>query len=57
MINSLLDDVLDRTVVAGFTNVGYRIRSRGWSASELQRDAGQGGAGHGRELGAWSGRR
>ncbi len=36
MINSLLDDVLDRTVVAGFTNVGYRVRSRGWSASELQ---------------------
>ena len=57
MINSLLDDVLDRTVVAGFTNVGYRIRSRGWSASELRADAGQGGAGHGRELGAWSGRR
>ena len=36
MINSLLDDLLDRTVVAGFTNVGYRLRSRGWSASELQ---------------------
>ncbi len=36
MINSLLDDVLDRTVVAGFTNVGYRFRSRGWSATELQ---------------------
>jgi dehydrogenase/reductase SDR family member 12 len=36
MINSLLDDLLDRTVVAGFTNVGYRFRSRGWSASELQ---------------------
>ena len=36
MINSLLDDVLDRTVVAGFTNVGYRLRSRGWSSSELQ---------------------
>ena len=41
MINSLLDDVLDRTVVAGFTNVGYRIRSRGWSASELQRMQGK----------------
>ena len=36
MINSLLDDVLDRTVVVGYTNVGYRIRSRGWSATELQ---------------------
>ena len=41
MINSLLDDVLDRTVVAGFTNVGYRIRSRGWSASELRRMPGK----------------
>ena len=41
MITSLLDDVLDRTVVAGFTNVGYRIRSRGWSASELQRMQGK----------------
>ena len=41
MINSLLDDVLDRTVVAGFTNVGYRIRSRGWSATELQRMEGK----------------
>jgi dehydrogenase/reductase SDR family member 12 len=41
MINSLLDDVLDRTVVAGFTNVGYRIRSRGWSASELRRVQGK----------------
>ena len=35
MINSRLDDVLDRTVVAGFTNVGYRVRSRGWAASDL----------------------
>jgi dehydrogenase/reductase SDR family member 12 len=35
MINSLLDSVLDRTVVGGYTNVGYRIRSRGWSTSEL----------------------
>ena len=41
MINSLLDDVLDRTVVAGFTNVGYRIRSRGWSATELERMQGK----------------
>ena len=51
MIGSLLDDVLDRTVVAGFTNVGYRVRSRGWGASELPRMPGQSGAGHGRELG------
>jgi dehydrogenase/reductase SDR family protein 12 len=41
MIPSLLDDVLDRTVVAGYTNLGYRIRSRGWSASELQRTQGK----------------
>jgi len=36
MINSLLDSVLDRSVIGGYTNVGYRIRSRGWSASELR---------------------
>jgi dehydrogenase/reductase SDR family protein 12 len=35
MIKSSLDSVLDRTVIGGYTNVGYRIRSRGWSASEL----------------------
>ncbi len=34
MINSLLDTILDRTVVAGYTNVGYRIRRRGWSAAD-----------------------
>ena len=36
MINCLLDSVLDRTVIGGYTNVGYRIRSRGWGASELR---------------------
>ena len=36
MTGSLLDSVLDRTVIGGYTNVGYRIRSRGWSASELR---------------------
>ena len=41
MINSLLDSVLDRTVVGGYTNVGYRIRSRGWSTSELPQMAGK----------------
>ena len=41
MITSRLDDVLDRTVVAGFTNVGYRIRSRGWTATELPRMQGK----------------
>jgi dehydrogenase/reductase SDR family member 12 len=36
MTGSLLDDVLDRTVLLGYTSVGYRIRSHGWSASELR---------------------
>jgi NAD(P)-dependent dehydrogenase (short-subunit alcohol dehydrogenase family) len=36
MIGSLLDTILDRTVVAGYTNVGYRIRGRGWDASDLR---------------------
>lgn len=36
MISSLLDDVMDRTVIAGYTNVGYRIRSRGWPPAELR---------------------
>lgn len=34
MTGSLLDTVLDRSVIGGYTSVGYRIRSRGWSASE-----------------------
>jgi dehydrogenase/reductase SDR family protein 12 len=37
MISAILDTVLDRTIAGGYSNVGYRIRSRGWSASELQR--------------------
>jgi dehydrogenase/reductase SDR family member 12 len=37
MIGSLLDTVLDRTVVGGYTSVGYRIRSRTWKASDLER--------------------
>ena len=36
MTGSLLDDALDRTVLLGYTSVGYRIRSHGWSASELR---------------------
>jgi len=35
MITPLLDTILDRTVIGGYTNMGYRIRSRGWSPSEL----------------------
>jgi dehydrogenase/reductase SDR family protein 12 len=37
MVDAIVDTVLDRTVVGGYTNVGYRIRSRAWSASDLQR--------------------
>ncbi|MFL5864290.1 MAG: SDR family oxidoreductase [Solirubrobacteraceae bacterium] len=40
MTSSLLDTVdtvLDRTVVAGYTNLGYRIRQSGWSPSALRR--------------------
>ena len=36
VIGSLLDTMLDRTVVAGYTSVGYRIRSRGWDADDLR---------------------
>lgn len=35
MTGSLLDSVLDRSVIGGYTNIGYRIRSRGWPAAEL----------------------
>ena len=37
MIGAAIDTILDRSVVGGYTNVGYRIRSRGWSASDLRR--------------------
>ena len=36
MIGSLLDTILDRTVVAGYTTAGYRIRSRAWDADDLR---------------------
>lgn len=32
---------MDRTVVAGYSSLGYRLRSRGWSASQLQRMEGK----------------
>jgi NAD(P)-dependent dehydrogenase (short-subunit alcohol dehydrogenase family) len=32
MTGSLLDTALDLSVLGGYTNVGYRVRSRGWSA-------------------------
>ncbi len=37
VINSLLDTILDRTVVAGYTSVGYRIRRGIWTTAELPR--------------------
>ncbi len=36
MIGALLDTILDRTVVVGYTNAGYRIRKGMWEPSELQ---------------------
>jgi NAD(P)-dependent dehydrogenase (short-subunit alcohol dehydrogenase family) len=37
MIGGLIDTVLDRTVLAGYGNVGYRIRAAGWTEAELGR--------------------
>ncbi len=36
MFNSILDTILDRTVVAGYTSAGYRIRRGMWSPGDLQ---------------------
>ncbi|MFI4977690.1 MAG: SDR family NAD(P)-dependent oxidoreductase [Solirubrobacterales bacterium] len=36
MIRSLLDTILDRTVVGGYTSVGYRIRRSTWETADLQ---------------------
>jgi dehydrogenase/reductase SDR family member 12 len=41
MINSLLDTALDRTVLAGYTNVGYALRSRGWDDDALRSMSGK----------------
>jgi hypothetical protein len=35
VIAPLLDTMLDRTVVAGSTSAGYRVRSRAWDADDL----------------------
>jgi NAD(P)-dependent dehydrogenase (short-subunit alcohol dehydrogenase family) len=37
MIGSLLDTLLDRTVVPGYTSLGYAVRRRAWDASDLPR--------------------
>ena len=36
MIGSLLDTILDRTVLLGYTSPGYRIRRHLWDARDLQ---------------------
>ncbi len=36
MISSLLDTILDRTVLPGYTALGYRLRSRLWDDGELE---------------------
>ena len=41
MIGSLLDTALDRTVLAGYTNVGYALRSRGWDDDALRSMSGK----------------
>ncbi|MDQ6748284.1 MAG: SDR family NAD(P)-dependent oxidoreductase, partial [Candidatus Dormibacteraeota bacterium] len=41
MIGSLLDATLDRTVVAGYTNLGYQLRRRFWPADDLKPMAGK----------------
>ena len=41
MISPLLDTVLDRTVLAGYTNVGYALRSRGWDDDALRSMSGR----------------
>jgi NAD(P)-dependent dehydrogenase (short-subunit alcohol dehydrogenase family) len=41
MISPLLDTVLDRTVLAGYTNVGYALRSRGWDDDALRSMSGK----------------
>ena len=41
MIASLLDTALDRTVLGGYTNVGYAVRSRSWHDGELRRMGGK----------------
>jgi NAD(P)-dependent dehydrogenase (short-subunit alcohol dehydrogenase family) len=41
VIGSLLDTILDRTAVAGYTSAGYRIRRHTWDADDLRSMAGK----------------
>jgi dehydrogenase/reductase SDR family member 12 len=34
MLGALLDTVLDRSIVGGYTNIGYRLRQRGWQDAD-----------------------
>ena len=36
MIGSILDTILDCTVVGGYTSIGYRVRSGTWNPADLQ---------------------
>ncbi len=36
MFDAAIDDLLDRTVLAGYTSVGYRLRSRSWPPAALE---------------------
>src|SRR6185369_2434625 len=36
---SLLDTILDRTVIPGYTSVGYRLRRPGWAGIDPAPDA------------------
>jgi dehydrogenase/reductase SDR family protein 12 len=35
MLGSLIDTVLDRTILGGYSRLGYRVRERGWSTQPL----------------------
>jgi dehydrogenase/reductase SDR family member 12 len=41
MISAVLDTVLDRSVVGGYTSLGYRLRQHWWDDSELPSMAGK----------------
>ncbi len=36
MIGQVIDTALDRTIIGGYTNVGYRLRRRSWNHGELE---------------------
>jgi NAD(P)-dependent dehydrogenase (short-subunit alcohol dehydrogenase family) len=40
-MHHLLDTALDRTIVLGYTSIGYRLRQRGWDDADLARMDGE----------------